>query len=266
MRELAQRVRGFSLLEVIIATAILAMVFAYTSGAIIQGGYFQTKAPLYTHASLLIRSVVLDVEAHYSEEGFSENNVTNETCELPRDTDDAYRCDYDVEKLDIDQGELGEMSAQLLESIMAGVSEEGSMLQAFQVLSFLFIQGDVPISPMCPATPTELLTMCQINTAAIEQNIMGMVQFFPQIITQAAERTRKLRVRIYHPLHDDKDPILEVETYIVVIPEELKALTEDGAIPDPTEGGLLTPTQPSTGTPATGGTPTPAPGGSGGGR
>lgn len=243
----------------LIATAILAIVFSYMAGAIIQGGFLQQKAPIYSQASLLTRGAVLDVEAEYASEGFPENDVSNEHCELPRDAGRDYECEYDLEKLDVDESELGQMAANLLEQLMAGAGDNGSILQAFQVLAFLFIQGDVPISPACPATPSELLQMCQVNLQVIEQNIFGMVQFFPRIIVMAAEQTRKLRIRIKHRSLGD-EPVLEVETFIISIPEELRMLGKQGTIPDPTSSGIpgipgAGAGQPKSGQPAKGSTP-----------
>ncbi len=232
--------RGFSLLEVLIATAILAVIFAVMSGTIISGGFMQAKAPLYTQAALLLRGVVLDLEAEYAAEGFPEEDELGRDCDLPRDAGRDYTCSYDIEKLDIDEGELGEMAANLLEQLTAGVGEQGSILQAFQVLNFLFIQGNVPLSPICPATPGEMLNMCQVNLQMIEQNVMGMVGFFPRIIAMAAAQTRKLRVRIIHA-DMPEEPVLEVETFIISIPEELRALGREGTIVDPTGGGAVPP-------------------------
>ena len=218
---------GFSLLEILVATAILAIVFAYTSGAVIQGGYMQQKAPMYSNASLLIRGAVLDIEAESRKDGFPEEDVTGETCELPDEIGEGFDCEYDIEKLDIEGEELQAMANTLMENLLAGTGEGGSILQAFSVLSFLFIAGDSPISALCPATPSQFLTMCSIRPEVIEQNIMGMVTFFPSIIQQAAEKTRKLKVRLRHKSLDE--PILEIETFIVAVPEEQKWLTESDA-------------------------------------
>jgi prepilin-type N-terminal cleavage/methylation domain-containing protein len=225
--------RGFSLLEILVATAILAIVFAYVSGSVISGGFLQQKAPLYSNAALLIRGAVLDAEASYRKDGFPENDVENERCELPDDIGDGYECEYDVEKLEIEGDELGQMAGQLMENLLAGTGEGGSILQAFSVLAFLFVQGDQPISQLCPVTGPQFLDMCSVKLNVLEQNIMGMVTFFPQIIQQAAEKTRKLRVRILRK--DMDEPILSIETFIVAVPEEQKWLTQDGAVADPTD-------------------------------
>jgi prepilin-type N-terminal cleavage/methylation domain-containing protein len=226
--------RGFSLLEILVATAILAIVFSYVSGSVIQSGFFQARAPMYSQAALMIRGVVLDVEAEYREDGFPENDVTNENCELPDDIGDEFECEYDVEKLELEADELGQMAAQLMENLMAGAGDggEANILQAFSVLSFLFIAGDMPVSPLCPVTSSQFIELCSIRPEAIVQNIMGMVSFFPTIIEQAAEKTRKIKVRIRHK--DFDEPILEIETFSVSVPEEQKALTEEGAVADPT--------------------------------
>lgn len=236
--------RGFSLLEVLVATAILAIVFTYVSGSFIQGGMLLSQSPRLTQASLLLRGAILDVEEEYRQDGFPSNDVTSRRCELPRDTDEQFECDYDLEKLDLDTGQLGEMAAKALEQIMGQAGDKGSLLQAFGVLSFLFVAGDIPISPLCPATANQFLTMCYQNPAmalqSIERNIMGMVNFFPTIISQAAEQTRKLRIRIRHKAFGE-EPILEIETFIISIPEEVEALGKEGAIP---EGASPTPPAP----------------------
>ena len=228
--------RGFSLLEILVASAILAIVFSYVSGSVIQSGFFQARAPMYSQAALMIRGVVLDVEAEYREDGFPENDVTNENCELPDDIGDDFECEYDVEKLELEAEELGQMAALLMENLMAGSGDggEANILQAFSVLSFLVIAADLPVSPLCPVTSSQFSEMCSIRPEAIIQNIMGMVSFFPTIIEQAAQKTRKIRVRIRHKGFDE--PILEIETFSVSVPEEQKALTEEGAVSDPTAG------------------------------
>ena len=43
----------------------------------------------------------------------------------------------------------------------------------------------------------------------------------------AIERIRKLRVRITAPMYDPEDPVLTIETFIISVPEEMKALQTD---------------------------------------
>ena len=84
-----------------------------------------------------------------------------------------------------------------------------------------------PISPTCPATVSEFIGACGINLELIQQNIFGVGFVFPQIVMTAIERIRKVRVRIVSPLLDKETPVLEVETFIISVPEEMKALQTD---------------------------------------
>ena len=259
--------RGFSLLEVMVAAAVLAILFAMASWAFVSDAYELSEAPLEADAALLVRGVVLDLEEHYSKEGFPENTLTDRSCELPREFERAYECHYDLERLDIDQAELASMAAGVLESMTQGMSDEANILQAFGMLAFLFAQGDVFIHPiLCPMTPPQFIQACNINVQLLAQNMTGMISFFPMIIMEAANRTRKLRVRIVSKARGergDKDPILAMETFIISIPEDQKALTEEGAAPEAGGTPGATPATPGT-TP--GKTPGTTPGTTPGGR
>ena len=123
------------------------------------------------------------------------------------------------------------MAQSTLQWLQEQVGGQGQLLLAFQALSFLYVQGEVPISPLCPATPSQFLSMCSLNPERISANIVSMVGFFPQVIMQAAERTRKIRVRIRH--EDEKEAIIEVETYIVSIPKSAQLLQQEGLVQDP---------------------------------
>jgi len=220
---------GFSLLEILVATSILAVVFAYSSGAVIQGGYFQAKAPALSQSALLVRGVVLDLEEEYRADGFPSNDLTNRQCELPSDFDDDFECTYDLEQLDMDQAQLAEMANKVIENMMAGTGEDGNLIGAIPMLSFLTMGQMIPgpISPSCPSNVSEFISACGINLELIQQNIFGVGFVFPQIVMTAIERIRKLRVRIMAPMYDPEDPVLTIETFIISVPEEMKALQTD---------------------------------------
>ena len=57
-------------------------------------------------------------------------------------------------------------------------------------------------------------------------SVMGMSQFFPQIVKQAAKQTRKLTVRLRWKTGYWADRVLQVETFIVVIPQEQRELMQ----------------------------------------
>ncbi|MFT5429483.1 MAG: prepilin-type N-terminal cleavage/methylation domain-containing protein [Myxococcota bacterium] len=221
--------RGFSLLEIMIATAILAVVFAYVAGTVVQGGYFQAKAPIYTQASLLVRGIVLDVEFEYQRDGFPSNDITAERCELPDGAGDGFECRYDLEKLDIESNDLSGMAQEMLEEMM-GSSEDGNILAAIPALAFLLpnpaLAGIPVLPPPCALMQNEISDVCQINIEKVIQNMTMMAGFIPIIIGVAAERTRKLRVNITHRSHG-KDPVLTIETFIISVPEEQQAAQKD---------------------------------------
>lgn len=234
--------RGFSLLEIMIATAILAIIFAYVSGTVMQGGFFQSKAPIYTQASLLVRGVVLDIEYEYQRDGFPSNDISSKRCELPDGAGDGFECSYDLEKLDVENNDLSGMANEVLEQ-MLGQSEDGNILASIPALKFLLpipgLENTPVLPPPCALTQTEIQNVCNINLQIVAQNMTLMAGFIPIIIGTAAERTRKLRVHITHD-HHGKEPVLTIETFIISVPEEQQALSKDNLPEDPGGGGGTT--------------------------
>ncbi len=233
--------RGFSLLEVLVAVALLAVVFTYVSGSFVQGGLFLAKTPRLAQAALLMRGAVLDIEEEARQDGFPENDVEGKDCKLPAELDDDYSCTYDLEKLDLDEGQIAEMSGQVLEQIMAAVSgsgadANGSVLSASPVLA-LVCNPLVDFPLPWGATYSDMRQQCGLNCGMIIQNIAMVVGFMPQFVNMAAERTRKVRVRLLHKSFGT-DPILQIETFLVSIPEEMEKLSKDGIVPTPPTGGL----------------------------
>lgn len=111
---------GFSLLEVIIAIGILALCFAAIGGAdsvaILHGSRYHGL----TTASLLMRGVVMDIEAEYQEDGFPTNSLTNRDCDVPKAFDDQFECEYDLIALEIDPAELSGLVEQGVASFLGG--------------------------------------------------------------------------------------------------------------------------------------------------
>ena len=245
---------GFSLLEIMIATAILAVVFAYTSSAIIQGGYFQSKAPIYTQAAFHVRAVVLDLEAEYARDGFPEKgSIKDKDCDLPSHAEDrGFSCRYDLEALEVEQSELAAMAGEVMEGLMGQVGDEGNILMAIPALAAFVSQAamqqqlGLPISPTCPVTLSDFMPMCQINFAAVAQNMMGMIGMgFPIIIDEAAKRTRKLRVRIFNKRLEPTEPVLDIETFIIVIAEEVEKQRDAAEQAGELLEGLTQPSEPA---------------------
>ena len=250
--------RGFTLLEVLIALACLAVIYASVSGIITTSGYLMYKAPRFSQAALMLRGVILDLEEHYNLEGFPSNDVSRKRCELPDHAGDGWECRYDLEQMDIENNDLSQMAAELMESLYGQVGDQGNILQLFPVLAFLFATPELIISPLtCPVQNQQVLKLCAVDLGKLAQNIGGTIMMFPMFIAEAAKQTRKLRVTITHK--SESEPIVVVETFIISVPEETKALQEEGAIGDPEDN---TPYVPPTG----GGNKKTGGGGGGGGR
>jgi prepilin-type N-terminal cleavage/methylation domain-containing protein len=116
---------GFSLLEVIVAIGILALCFAAIGGAdsvaILHGSRYHGL----TTASLLMRGIVMDIEAEYQEDGFPTNSITNRRCDVPRAFDDQFDCEYDLLALEIDPAELSGLVEQGVASFLSGGAAGG---------------------------------------------------------------------------------------------------------------------------------------------
>jgi hypothetical protein len=75
-----------------------------------------------------------------------------------------------------------------------------------------------------PALAQIYMNMCGIKLQNLIMSVMGISQFFPQIVKLAANQTRKLTIRMRWKTGMWADRQLEVETYIVVIPQEQREL------------------------------------------
>lgn len=105
--------RGYTLLEVMVAIAILALaltaIFSSEAGAIRAG----TRARKTTTATLLARCKMNEIEAHLEQDGFPavEETGTDGCCE---DAETAgFGCDWKVERVELPEpAELGEEEGQ----------------------------------------------------------------------------------------------------------------------------------------------------------
>ena len=93
---------GFSMLEVMVALAILAASLSAIAGAHNAAGLASIRTHKMLVAAQLVRGIVLDVEEEYQIEGFPENDRDNEDCEVPEPWDQDFECKYSLEQLDTD--------------------------------------------------------------------------------------------------------------------------------------------------------------------
>ena len=212
--------RGFTLLEVMIALAILAFLMAAISTA--QGSSLLHGARVYnlSTATQLIDAVVMDIEEEYRLDGFPENSLENRDCDLPRGFD-RFECEYDLVALDVSAENVSSLvgNSPLMAGLCSGGANGGgpaadpmSALQAVGVDSAALGALQVLMNP-------QFVDLCKINLQQMCMNIPMMASFIPTIIQQAALSTRKLRIRIAWDERGNARKTIEIETFIVAVPE-----------------------------------------------
>lgn len=219
--------RGFTLLEVMIALAILAFLMAAISST--QGSSLLHGARVFnlSTATQLVDSAVLDLEEEYRLEGFSDNSLEDRECELP-DGFDRFQCRYDLLALDVSADNisaLGEAAGQNVTAspIMASLCGGGAMggeptgdpLTTLQQEGFDAAAFGAIKALLDPA----FAQLCGINLQKMCMNIPMLAAFIPSIIEQAAKATRKLVVRISWDEAGKAQKTLEIETYITAVPQ-----------------------------------------------
>jgi len=221
--------RGFSLVEVLVAIGILAMVM--TAVAQTSGTSMENTAEVFsvTQASHLMEGIVLDLEEEYRTEGFPTNDLENRECELPREFDGTFECEYDLLGMDVGSDNLSSLGADANENVNAS-----PLMQAFCT------GGADGQQPVDPATALANLAgnagqnvgalmafqalldpgfnqICGLNLDKMCQNTQMITSFIPVIIEQAAKSTRKLVVRLKWG-EMNAYQTMRIETYITAIP------------------------------------------------
>lgn len=230
LRPSATSERGFSLIEVVVAMGILAMLLMGVLSS--SGSTAQASIEVYdlTTASQLVESVVLDLEEEYRVDGFPTNQLEGRKCEVPRGFE-RYECDYDLLMLEIGADNMGAMGADANENV-----NQSPLMTAFCTGG---PTGDMPVDPATALAnlagtgmemPGALAAfqalldpgfnqICGINLERMCQNTAMISSFIPTIIEQAAASTRKLVVRLSWGGEGDPSTQLQIETFITSVPE-----------------------------------------------
>lgn len=236
--------------------AILALAFVAIGTTTSTSIIGSAKVYRLTTAAMLMRGIVLDIEEEYKIEGFPTNDLEGRDCDVPSPFDDDFECEYDLEGMQFEEGQLESIAQAALGDItggqdpmafMQGLKQQqrdgggvdGQGLPGMEALqSGGFNTGSFAALAMF-STPEglQLAEMCGVNLVGILQGVLGVTQFFPVIVQKASEQTRKLTVRLTWNEGRRKDRKLEVETYIIVIPEEQEELMK--ALGRAEEDGLL---------------------------
>jgi prepilin-type N-terminal cleavage/methylation domain-containing protein len=224
-----RRRRGFSLVEVMVAMAILALLMAGLSTSSGDSMARSVEVMNLTRAVQLIDAVVLDIEEEYRLEGFPTNQLTGRACEVPREFR-QFRCEYDLFYLDAGGGGASSLGSEahasmtgspLMQAFCSGGPQGNQPVDPAMALANLQAAGQqLPsaMSAFAALLDPNFTRVCGINLGAMCSNTANITSFIPLIIEQAAASTRKLVVRISWGEGERSGEQLAIETFITAVP------------------------------------------------
>lgn len=226
----SSRARGFSLIEVLVAMAMLA--FLMSAVASNSGTSLENSAEVFsvTNASQLMESIVLDIEEEYRLDGFPTNQLEGRDCDVPKGFEDMFDCEYDLLSLELGSDNIGSLGAEANESIgssplmsafCGGGPQGGQPVDPAIALAALATQPDIgALAAFKALLDPGFNQICGINLEKMCQNTQLITSFIPTIIEQAARSTRKLVVRLTWGGPDRAAwQKMEIETFITAVPE-----------------------------------------------
>lgn len=170
MSQLTRHSRGFTLLEVLIALAILASALTILIGTMSTAGQQAHYANTMTQVGQLARSKMIDIEYELMDEGFQEDGQT-----LGGDfKDEGYdhiRWEATVEPVEIPPDVKEELIGQVNSQLFGGASAEGAL------------QGNAAFSAMLPM-------------------LIGQV---PEMINQIGQKIRRVDLTIYYEFNGEEE-------------------------------------------------------------
>lgn len=175
-----RRRRGFSLIEVLLALAILATAFTVLMGTVAHSGQQSVYSTRLTQASLLARGKMIDLEYMILEEGFRDADRTYSGTFR----DEGYphmRWEARVEPVEIPPDAKERFLAQVNQQLFGGMDADGGALG-----------GNPAFSAMLP------MLMAQL----------------PEFVNQVGERVRRIILTVYFDFAGREQP-LEMTHYVV---------------------------------------------------
>lgn len=261
--------RGFSLLEVMVAMALLAFALSIITAGASSSAMYSKRVYRSTVAALLLRGTLLDIEETYRKEGFPTNDVTGKDCNLPKLYAKQFKCSYDVLGLQLDDGSIADMTANA-QTLLASAQETlaqsgaldklsggeggakktadlGSAAQSAQqagldltslakgadmmsLLQVILLSGDQGMN---------LLNLCDINLSVLQMSMGLMIaELLPRILKRASDRTRKVVVHLQWKDEEGEQRKLEIETFTTAVSEEEAQAIQAMKAQDAVEGAL----------------------------
>lgn len=248
---------GFTLLEILVAMAILAFALAVISASASSSAIYSRRVYSSTAASLLLRGVILDIEEKYRKDGFPTNDLSDKECELPKAYAKQFKCSYDLVGLQLDDSAISEMTQQaqeLLAEAQETLQQSGALdkleagRQAAQDknpgaalddlgdaaksanqtgldLSSLAKGGDmmslIGTILMSGEAGLNLLNLCDINISILQMSMGLMIaELLPRILKRATDRTRKVVIRLAWRDAEGEQRTMEIETFTTAVSEQ----------------------------------------------
>ena len=249
--------QGFTLLEILVAMAILAFALAVISASSSSSAIYSKRVYSSTAAALLLRGVVLDIEESFRKDGFPTNDITDKDCELPKPYAKRFSCSYDLIGLNLDDSAIADMTQQsqeMLGQAQESLQNSGALdkLEAARApteqqkqdqalddlgdaaksanqtgldLGGLAKGGDmmqlIQTILMSGEQGLNLLSLCDINISVLQMSMGLMIaELLPRILKRATDRTRKLKVRLSWNDSEVDDRTLELETVTTAVSEK----------------------------------------------
>ncbi len=175
-----RRSRGFTLLEVMLALAVLALVFTGLMASATFIGEQSVYSAKMTQASMLVRSKMVDMEYMLKEEGFSEARRTY-SGDFRREGHPDMRWEAEIEPVEIPPDAEEQFMARVNEQLFGGMDADGGALG-----------GNPAFSAMLPM-------------------LLGQM---PDFVNQLGQRVRRIILRVYFD-YRGKEESIEVTQYVV---------------------------------------------------
>ncbi len=217
--------RGFTLLEVLVAMAILAFALTIITAGASSSAVFSKRVYRSTAAALLLRGAVLDIEEKYRKDGFPTNDVNGKDCELPKVYARQFKCSYDLIGLNLDDGMISDITSRAQQSLtkaQEGLAATGALdklssptaatdknkpanlsqsagnaqdtgLDLTQITKGGDMMGLLGVLLMSGEQGMGLLSLCDINISVLQMSMGLMIaELLPRVLKRASDRTRKI--------------------------------------------------------------------------
>ncbi len=249
-----KRSAGFTLLEVLVAMALLAFALTIIAGSASSSANYSKRVYRSTVAALLLRGTLLDIEEKYRKDGFPTNDLTGRDCELPKAYAKQFKCRYDLLGLNLDEGSISGMTEQaqsMLTKAQETLAQSGALdklsgdnkgggskpmasdlgksaeqaqnagMDLGAIAKGTDLMGLLQVILLSGQQGMNLLDLCDINIAVLQMS-MGLVisNLLPMVLKRASDRTRKVVVHLQWKDEEGENRTLDMETFTTAVSQE----------------------------------------------